>query len=156
MAKIKDILKEKEELIKKREDNNVNVITQRLCDVCGAIFKSSDRLSHHKKYTHGEKKHKCTKCPRAYVSETELKNHILKQHEKVTTVVCDLCGKRYFSKYDLKVHIDTVHRKTKKCAIHKCEFCEKTFKYKRGVIIHERAVHTGKCEMYFIHTTTYI
>lgn len=121
-----------------------NKALPKLCDLCGMEFKSASRLARHKVSGHQERSHKCTQCPKAYFTKRNLNLHFRGRHENVRTAFCDYCGKSFFAKWQLMKHINVMHLKKKKeVYTYKCGFCEKTFGYKKGVTIHERAVHTG-------------
>ncbi|XP_059062871.1 zinc finger protein 578-like [Achroia grisella] len=116
----------------------------KLCDLCGQIFKTQDKLTIHKRNKHFNNPVKCPKCPRICVSDYYLKRHIKRRHNTEKNFICSSCGHRFAFKGELSTHYRNVHNKhlvPKK--VYKCSICDKTYKCQKSVIVHERSVHTG-------------
>lgn len=118
---------------------------QKLCDLCGDIFKTQERLSIHKKTAHFKNPVKCPICPRICVSDYYLKRHIKRKHEKTRDFICSTCGQGFAYRGEMTSHFRNVHNKhLKPKKIFSCQFCDKTYKCQKSTLIHERSVHTGK------------
>lgn len=118
---------------------------QKLCDLCGDIFKSQEKLSMHKRKVHFKKSVKCPKCSRVCVSEYYLKRHMKRKHESTKDFICATCGQGFAYKGELTSHFRNVHNKhLKPKKSFGCKFCEKTYKCQKSVLIHERSIHTGQ------------
>lgn len=119
--------------------------TEKLCDLCGGVFKNNDRLNNHKKKVHFKTSVKCPKCPRICASDYYLKRHIKRKHEVHREFICSSCGQGFAFKGELTSHFRNIHEKIPKPKkIFSCKFCEKTYKCAKSVIVHERSAHTGK------------
>lgn len=119
-------------------------LPQKLCDICGEIFKNYDKLSQHKQRKHFSKPIKCPKCPRILASQYYLKRHLIRSHEKIKSFICDSCGRGFAFKGELTTHNKVVHLKIlrpKKKYV--CDKCDKGFVTAKSLTIHERSAHTG-------------
>ncbi|CAH0625603.1 unnamed protein product [Chrysodeixis includens] len=133
--------------------------TEKLCDLCGDVFRNNDRLSTHKKNVHFKKPVKCPKCPRICVSDYYLNRHIKRKHELHKEFICSTCGQGFAYKGELSSHFRNVHGKlSRPKKVYSCKFCDKTYKCAKSIIIHERSVHTGQrpaectvCNTSFFH-----
>jgi len=88
------------------------------CDSCSVDFKTSWRLSYHRKTVHGQpadekpaEKFNCTVCSRQFVKIGALNLHKTRTHIDVVGDVCKylchLCGKFFSSEFSLKAHVKT-------------------------------------------------
>ncbi|XP_038212896.1 zinc finger protein 665-like isoform X2 [Zerene cesonia] len=131
----------------------------KLCDLCGDIFKSQEKLCRHKKKVHFKEPKKCPQCPRILSSEYYLNAHLRRRHQEDKQFICAACGKGFAFKGELASHNRNVHNKhllPKKKYF--CKICNKEYKCIKSVIVHERSVHTGYrpavctvCESSFYH-----
>lgn len=79
---------------------------------CGRRYKVSPALKDHQRSVHiEERKECCRKCPKKFKLIHQLKEHILRVHEKPKErkFVCVLCQKKFFNNLDLKVHHKRSH-----------------------------------------------
>ena len=101
-----DICQKTEEMHKLEESSLV-------CDICDKSFKSARKLKYHQKYTHSQSKKKfpCPTCGSEF-SRGKLKQHILRDHEKVLPYSCQYlnCDKKFVSPYYLQRHIKRSHK----------------------------------------------
>ncbi|CAH0686302.1 unnamed protein product [Spodoptera exigua] len=118
--------------------------TDKLCDVCGDVFKNGDKLSNHKKTVHFKNPIKCPSCPKICTSDYYLHKHMKRKHEKNREFICAACGQGFAFRGDLTSHNRSVHDKVRPKKVYSCKFCDKTYKCAKSTIIHERSVHTGQ------------
>ncbi|KAF9423011.1 hypothetical protein HW555_001554 [Spodoptera exigua] len=116
----------------------------KLCDVCGDVFKNGDKLSNHKKTVHFKNPIKCPSCPKICTSDYYLHKHMKRKHEKNREFICAACGQGFAFRGDLTSHNRSVHDKVRPKKVYSCKFCDKTYKCAKSTIIHERSVHTGQ------------
>ncbi|XP_067205496.1 zinc finger protein 675-like [Linepithema humile] len=137
-----------------------------ICDVCGKTCRNSHSLYTHQKHAHYKAKYECPLCHRRLVTQENLDQHVLTQHEKKEKSVCDICGKTFFENYDLRKH-RRIHTGDKpyNCTvcgrafarhsslsqhlllhtgarIYACDVCDKSFAQKAGLICHRKS-HSG-------------
>ncbi|XP_022826881.1 zinc finger protein 28 homolog isoform X2 [Spodoptera litura] len=124
--------------------NATKPTTDKLCDLCGNVFKTNDKLSNHKKTVHFKKPIKCPKCPKICDSDYYLHKHMKRKHETNREFICATCGQGFAFRGDLTSHTRNVHEKIKRMKVYSCKFCDKTYKCAKSTIIHERSVHTGQ------------
>ncbi|XP_011049984.1 PREDICTED: zinc finger protein 665-like [Acromyrmex echinatior] len=137
-----------------------------VCGVCGKTCRNSHSLYTHQKHAHYKAKYECPLCHRRLVTQQNLDQHLLTQHERKEKSVCEQCGKTFFENYDLRKHM-RIHTGDKpyNCTvcgrafarhsslsqhlllhtgerIYACDVCGKTFAQKAGLICH-RKIHSG-------------
>ncbi|KAL7295171.1 hypothetical protein TKK_0011479 [Trichogramma kaykai] len=110
-----------------------------ICDVCGKTCQNSNLLYLHQKFAHYKPEFECPICHRRMVSQANLDDHILKQHEQRENVVCHECGKQFTRASRLKIHMRT-HTGLKP---YSCQICLKSFARRNGLRQH-LLIHTGK------------
>ncbi|XP_023939167.2 zinc finger protein OZF isoform X2 [Bicyclus anynana] len=117
----------------------------KLCDLCGEVFKSQDKLNNHKKKIHFKKAIKCPHCAKIISSENHLRKHIKRAHTEQKDFICAACGRGFAFKAELRSHNRSVHEKhLRPKKQFKCKICSKTYKCSKSVVVHERSVHTGQ------------
>merc|ERR1712020_742876 len=84
------------------------------CDQCPKIFTKKSQLANHKYRKHSPnfkpiQRIKCQHCDKSYKNATFLKEHVLKDHEKITPYACEHCQRRFALKSTLKTHIVNTH-----------------------------------------------
>ena len=95
------------------------------CDICCIRFAQEFDLKSHMMKTHeidyeqkhtalGERRHKCSLCPKSFVSPRDFKDH-MNTHTGEKPYVCTFCGKRSASFGTHRGHerSHTGHRRTK-------------------------------------------
>jgi KRAB domain-containing zinc finger protein len=90
------------------------------CPICGASFKSRDKLKRHVK-SH-DKKIECTICGRKFVAPHELKEHMMR-HENPNIYSCDACKKSFSSRTCLRTHSRLHCDKANKVKNLQCDYC---------------------------------
>ncbi|XP_050344426.1 zinc finger protein 626-like isoform X2 [Nymphalis io] len=154
-SKTKQLSQEKSKLLKQKPENRKRVKIKlpktkkpnppKLCDLCGEVFKSQDKLSVHKKNVHFRNPVKCVHCLRLFVSDYYLNRHMKRKHDADKKFICAICGRGFAFKGELSSHNKNVHNKhLKPKKQYKCKFCNKLYKCAKSVIVHERSAHTGQ------------
>ncbi|CAH0727144.1 unnamed protein product, partial [Brenthis ino] len=153
-SKSNSVLHDKSKLLKPKTESKKRITINipkikkpnppKLCDLCGEVFKSTDKLTVHKKRVHFRSPVKCSHCSRVFVSNYYLKRHVKRKHEEHKTFICAICGKGFAFKGELSNHNRNVHDKhLRPKKQFKCQFCNKIYKCAKSVTVHERSVHTG-------------
>ncbi|XP_051170853.1 zinc finger protein 436-like isoform X6 [Leptopilina boulardi] len=110
-----------------------------VCDVCGKTCSNSNSLYVHQKWAHFKPKYECEICHRRMVSQENLDQHILLQHERRESFVCEECGKSFNENHRLKQHMMT-HTGDRP---YDCHVCGKAFARRTSFRQH-LLIHTGK------------
>ena len=96
--------------------------------------------------------HHCHLCEKAYKYKWGLARHIKDVHKKQDEAQIEHCNAADTEKPNLQKHGKTVREKTDVACgnvantnlttdIHHCDMCEKTYKYKRGLVRHIKNIH---------------
>ncbi|XP_011862566.1 PREDICTED: zinc finger protein 41-like [Vollenhovia emeryi] len=109
------------------------------CNVCGKLCLNTGSLYVHQKWAHYKPKYECHICKRRMVTQENLDQHLLTQHEKRDKIVCAECGKTFAKKDSFKRHM-VVHTG---CKPHSCMICTKPFA-RRSQLRQHLLIHTGK------------
>ncbi|XP_077267818.1 uncharacterized protein LOC143900399 isoform X4 [Temnothorax americanus] len=110
-----------------------------ICDVCGKTCSNSNSLYVHQKWAHFKPKYECEICKRRMVTQENLDQHILLQHERRESFVCEECGKSFSENHRLKQHMMT-HTGDRPFD---CHICGKAFA-RRTAYRQHLLIHTGK------------
>ncbi|XP_058798727.1 zinc finger protein 665-like isoform X4 [Phymastichus coffea] len=110
-----------------------------ICDVCGKTCGNSNSLYVHQKFAHYKAEFECHICHRRMVSQANLDEHVLKQHEQRQDAICEECGKTFTRQSRLKIHM-RIHLGIKP---HDCKLCGKAFSRKTALRQH-LLIHTGQ------------
>ncbi|VIO88446.1 Zinc finger, C2H2 type family protein [Brugia malayi] len=113
------------------------------CDRCGKMFTYEYYREKHLKYTrcvdHGDRKFRCSICPRSFEKRDRLRIHVLHVHENHRPHVCSTCGKSFSQSSSLNKHF-RVHSGERP---YKCIFCSKSFTASSILRTHVRQ-HSGE------------
>ena len=96
---------------------------------------------------HKEKTFECHYCNSSFLTEVDLRNHILSYHEQENlNHPCPFCNETYHKKY-LKIHIKSKHDGSRSPAI-MCQLCDfvthtKSDLGKRNLIRHNQRRHNN-------------
>lgn len=107
-----------------------------ICEVCGAIFKSSSSMKTHR-FLHEERKFECDVCKKRFHRKDVLQEH-LRVHQDAN-FPCSICGKKYKTKKSLYVH-SLIHKGSKRFA---CGECGKEF-FQKGNLFKHVQTHTSE------------
>ena len=79
------------------------------CSDCNAEFLYKDGLIKHKSLKHcpALRTHHCSKCPKSFETEDELKEHIEFRHE-LKEIFCSICQMSFKSNFRLEKHFYSV------------------------------------------------
>lgn len=86
----------------------------------------------------GEKKYECDVCSRAFITRSDLKQHVM-THRGDKPHICSICGMRLSRASNLKRHITYLHDKSK---TFNCSQCPSKFMNKSELTKHEKK-HQG-------------
>lgn len=111
--------------------NHERIHQTKSCTVCSKTYSINSYSVHMKMHElrGQEKKFKCEKCSKLFLTKVKLKYH-LKTHEKAFK--CDLCGHRAAKKSQLRNHL-LVHINPE---TFKCEFCARIFTFNENLKRH--------------------
>ena len=126
--------------LKTHRNTNHGQRQSKICDVCGAVYRSRPRLLRHLANVHGigERKYQCPHCDKDFADSTGMKNHLLCHNPKRThDHKCNVCDKAFYTKHLLNQH-KVCHRPPS----HECKICGKMFLYRAaGLGTHLKQVH---------------
>ena len=123
------------------------------CKICGKLFIEKSKMVQHVKFHTNPKPKICEKCGKGFPTTVSLKLHMANMHvENKDMVQCSQCAKMYTNKSSLQYHMRSAHDFS---IFFPCLTCNKTFKHKRLLTIHElthketRDFKCDKCEATF-------
>ena len=123
-----------------------------VCKFCGKGFVEYSDMTTHVK-VHTDPRPICDKCGKVFKTAASLKAHMVNMHvEKRDKFQCSKCANIYLSQGSLTYHMRSTHESTDSFP---CLTCNKTFKHKRLLKIHEvthsdtRDIKCDKCDATF-------
>ena len=106
------------------------------CLQCGMKFTSNTWLKKHHERIHEKKLYSCEQCNKMLSDRRNLERHKKNVHEDSSNINCDVCGTCFKRKDNLKAH--------KKEITKKCDLCLKTFSSLTGLAEHRLSCsHVG-------------
>ena len=119
-----------------------DTIVESKCNQCEKSFKNHRYLREHCKNVHKEKKFKCYKCDKLFVSDLQMEKHLstsCKRNDEVAESKCDKCEKTFKIPSRLRHHFYNVHREKK----FKCDKCDLSFAFQS--YLEKHLEDCGKC-----------
>ena len=105
------------------------------CKMCGKMFIQKGKMVEHFKFHTNPKPKICEKCGKRFPTTTSLNLHMANMHvENRDKFQCSKCANMYLSKAGFMYHMRTAHDSN---AFFTCLTCNKTFKDKRKLKVHE-------------------
>ncbi|XP_038221028.1 zinc finger X-chromosomal protein-like isoform X2 [Zerene cesonia] len=93
------------------------------CEQCSYCTPLKSDLKKHA-YIHTDiKLYRCSACPLAFKTSSNLKQHVLIRHEQIRKYACTMCDKRFFDSSKLQRHTDS-HNSVRR---HQCDICQALF-----------------------------
>lgn len=118
--------------------------TEKICEICGAIYTGITQLRDHQQKHSDEKLHTCTVCDTSYSSKLYLERH-LRMHLGFKQFKCDYngCSEAYYSKSELWRHKQN-HMGNIKKPHYKCIHCCRRFFRPESLEKHYHEKHYDK------------
>ncbi|KAJ3661064.1 hypothetical protein Zmor_005485 [Zophobas morio] len=111
------------------------------CEECGKSFKYARGLQEHRKiHEFTPKKKEEIKCELCGEKFKYLKEHMLRVHGGVKTMICEACGKSFYTKTLLNIHMMRKHKNERP---YKCSFCFHGLVTKSELKEHIKRRHSG-------------
>ena len=111
---------------------------------CGKKFKVKKQLSRHLKSHSTEERVQCQHCGKDYKDSTGLKSHVLHQHIKERSFVCDQSGCQYSTTTASKLKYHKVRCHSDRSIVCTVEGCDKLFKSRSNLKDHI-ITHNTQC-----------
>ena len=112
-----------------------NKTAQFICGICSKTFAKLIYLKKHMVFIHGDKRHICETCGKAFSLPGDLRHHKYIHH------ICETCGKSFTLSHDLRIH----KRKHSCEELYKCKSCGRSFtqfgNLKRHYLKHAQPSH---------------
>ena len=112
-----------------------------LCQLCGQVFCSAEKLKSHIRFKHKEKSIRCEKCERTFHTFRDLTRHVKGVHENKKEIQCQLCGKLFSSASSLAPHIRSFHLQLRP---YSCDICKKSFTLDDTLKKHMKWAHSDE------------
>ena len=123
----------------KKERTRRGRIRSWICNVCNKAFDKEKLYNSHQAQHSADKDFKCMHCAKVLFSESGIKNHIARVHDKIIRFRCEKCDRGFFDFTCLKRHISSFHEKTR--ADYECKICGKCLTRRSILNDHIRTVH---------------
>ncbi len=114
-------------------------LNKRTCGLCLEKFTTKDLLRSHQDSVHNGNAFGCD-CGREFQKKRAIVRHVLKDHAKLQSHLCDECGTGFTFEYDLMKHIRQRHR----YKIYECHLCTSKYRTPYSLQAHIVAVHTNE------------
>ncbi|XP_074658597.1 uncharacterized protein LOC141911512 [Tubulanus polymorphus] len=129
------------------DDASVTEDTTIDCSKCNCRFTTFKKLIQHERRK-GKNLHRCSRCPRVYISIAQLKLHVYIAHAQIKLHNCARCSKYYKYGLQLRRHIRREHGRFRVSRAggarrHRCPNCRKTFATATQKYTHD--VFNGAC-----------
>ena len=130
------------------------------CDYCSTKFHSKQAKEYHEAIHHlpAGQKEKCPTCRKEFTAKVSLNNHMKYVHSKQKKHSCVVCETKFKQKRDMSVHMKHVHGFNMSKAMHgnfedqemfKCDMCDSSYRYKKGLNEHKRLKHAQTNDQHF-------
>ena len=166
-------MKMKHQGLKGQKTNKDFDVKPSKCKLCYNVYKSSQRLKEHKKFSHlneqdlfhrkielDELKHRCKHCEQVFARDSILKYHVKFKHQTESGNYCKLCyvsiRKEHVVKHRNSIHSDVSEDVFKSEINFKmlkidCNLCDKKFLTENSQLYHQFVGHispgTTKCKL---------
>ncbi|KAL9700491.1 hypothetical protein quinque_003932 [Culex quinquefasciatus] len=111
-----------------------------MCANCYVTLKDEHSLKVHAKWHEGETIIPCFYCPMRFEAKDEYRLHLDTIHGANECHSCDTCGLQFKDVTALRSHLRS-HADVRNF---KCPDCDKTFKFRKDVVRHKKAVHANE------------
>ncbi|XP_065086578.1 transcription factor grauzone-like [Ochlerotatus camptorhynchus] len=118
------------------------------CEMCNKSYSCKTSLELHNMHLHlpeTEKPFKCTKCPRSFAKDYQLKCHIVRH----VAVECPKCGRIMSSRLSLRDHLIKMHSEVGQ-RLMVCDTCGKGFRsktsFQRHVLLHQGVTQENRIQ----------
>ncbi|XP_050076978.1 zinc finger protein 32-like [Anopheles maculipalpis] len=109
------------------------------CKTCNKKFSHNSSLwLHNRRFHSDERKHKCTVCGLTWKTRESLQTHE-RSHSAEQPYACKHCSKRFKTRSGWKSH-----ELTHTGIIFRCQYCDKTYRYKTLINAHIRNAHPNE------------
>ena len=132
----------KTEISKNRHVCFMPELKGKTCPICNQTQRSKRELERHMIKHSEARPFECNQCDMKFKTNSTLKCHVARMHEKVYSHVCSLCGDKFLTRSDLTRHEAThVNDKHKVDGKYKCDKCNVGFPNYHSLAKHNTQIH---------------